>query len=68
MQYVLDMDYSELCKPIDKEQLFQQLNIENPLVVLLVEHWIRVRRNRLDQEQMMLEKVQKAKEQFAKLQ
>ena len=48
--------------------MFEQLNIENPLVVLLVEVWIKMRRNRVEQEQMLMGKIETVKWQFAKLQ
>ena len=48
--------------------MFEQLNIENPLVMLLVEHWIRVRRQRMEQEVAMMDKLRKVTDQFAKLQ
>ena len=68
MQYVHAMDYKTLCKPLNHQQMFEQLNIENPIVVLLVDHWMRVRRNRMEQEQMLMDKIKTAKELFADLQ
>ena len=68
MAYVFAMDYSTLCHPPSRQQMFEQLNIENPLVILLVEHWIRVRRSRMEQEQAMMGKLSQVTKEFAKFQ
>ena len=45
----------------------EELNIENPLVMDMVELWIKVRRLRIDFEKLAMGKTKNVKEELAKL-
>ena len=47
VSYVKQLSFEEIMAPLDIEKLAAELNIQNPLVAAMLEHWIRVRRQRL---------------------
>ena len=47
VSYVKQLSFEEIMAPLDMEKLAAELNIQNPLVAAMLEHWIRVRRQRL---------------------
>ena len=47
VSYVKQLSFEEIMAPLDTDRLAAELNIQNPLVAAMLEHWIRVRRQRL---------------------
>ena len=47
VSYVKQLSFEEIMAPLDIDKLAAELNIQNPLVAAMLEHWIRVRRQRL---------------------
>ena len=53
-RYVFGLSYEELMRPINRNHLIDELNIDNLIVIDVVVIWIEVRRYRLRQEKTML--------------
>ena len=47
VSYVKQLSFEEIMAPLDTDKLAAELNIQNPLVVAMLEHWIKVRGQRL---------------------
>ena len=44
VSFVKQLSFDEIMAPLDIDQLAAELNIQNPLVAAMLEHWIRFRR------------------------
>ena len=66
VDYVKRMDIDQLMAPIDREKIAAELNIQNPIVILMVEAWIDLRRKRLVFERDVYSKVVLLEKEVAK--
>ena len=47
VSFVKSMPLEEIVKPLDREQIAKKVNIDNPLIVDLLDYWIKIRRQRI---------------------
>ena len=47
VSFVKSMQLEEIVKPLDREQMAEKLNIDNPLVLDLLDYWIKIRSQRI---------------------
>ena len=66
--FVKTLDFNQVTGPMDRNQMREQLNVENPLVIDLVNHWIEVRCRRLQFERIARRQVQMLKHEFESFQ
>ena len=60
------MNVDQLMRPFDPVQLAAELNIQNPIIIMMVEKWISIRRARLVFERDVASKVFKVKKEVTK--
>ena len=61
-----NLEYSHLSKPLNKHAMMEELNIENPMVMDMVELWIKVRKLRIDFENVAMSNTREVKEELTK--
>ena len=65
-KYVFGLSRQELLQPVDRKALEWELKVDNPVAIDVVLVWLQVRRNRLIQEEKMLNMVGQIKREVDK--
>ena len=65
--YVLNLEDEELLQPIPRENIEEELELENPIVVDIVQVWLQARRNRLLFDMNADKQINRVKLEIAKL-